>query len=80
MEIKPEPLAVAIEKAQAIGRIIKKEMPQGWGFVLILSDFNQEGSGAMTYLSSIERESCIKMLKEFIAKAESNYPEIRSSN
>jgi aminopeptidase-like protein len=74
-------LAEAIEKAKETGRYIKSQMPKGWGFVLVLREFNEEGEGgAMTYLSSIERDGCIKMLKEFIQKVENDEPEISSTN
>ena len=74
----PATLAEAIEKAKETGRYIKSQMPPGWGFVLILASYGDEG--AMTYLSSIDRETCIKMLKEFIHKQETGAPEIREMN
>mgnify|MGYP001609691257 CR=1 FL=1 len=56
--------------ARDIGRIIKKSMPEGWGFSLVLFSFGEDG--LMTYLSSGQREDCIKMLEELLTKIKSN--------
>lgn len=61
------------EKAQEalknIGRMVKKEMlPEGYGFALLVFPFGE--GGGMFYMSSAERETMIKAMKEFIENAE----------
>jgi len=57
---------------RALGRDIKGRMPPNWGFTLLISSFGKQGlkgegePGALFYLSSVEREGAIEMLKEFI--------------
>jgi len=43
-----------------IGRILKDNMPQGWGFTLILTSYGD--NGLLTYMSSCRREDMIKCL------------------
>jgi hypothetical protein len=59
------PLEHAEVVAKDIGRVLKSAMPEGWGFVLILSSYGPQGQrGQATYLSSIEREGSIFLLRE----------------
>ena len=74
MKDKVATLREAEEKARVIGRRIKGEMPTGWGFSLVLYSFGE--GGAMTYLSSGNREDCIKMFKELLENIETNKPNI----
>lgn len=62
------------EIAKKIGRAIKADMPLNWGFTLILYSYG--GDGFMTYLSSGEREQCIKMLEEILVKIKNNEPNV----
>ena len=56
------PLVDAEERAKELGRAIKGLMPEGWGFVLVLAEFGaREGC---TFLSSIQREGSVKLLRE----------------
>ncbi len=49
-----------------LGRKLKKDMPEGWGFTLMIFEY---GSGpGFFYLSSAMREDMIKMLHEAIDK------------
>ncbi len=54
--------------AKEVGRLIKDVMPKGVGFTLMI--FTMGEGGWMTYLSSAERTTMIKAMKEFIEKAE----------
>lgn len=69
-----EPLEKAEIHARGIGRILKKSMPKGWGFVLLLVSHGE--AGVTTYLSDCRREDIIKFLKEMVYKFESNEKEI----
>ncbi len=54
--------------AKEVGRLIKDVMPKGVGFTLMI--FTMGEGGWMTYLSSAERTTMIKAMKEFIEKAD----------
>lgn len=54
--------------ARDLGRSLKDRMPPGWGFILWLESFGADGFA--TYLSSIERETAIRSIKEWIARME----------
>ncbi len=64
------------DKLQEMARYLKTQLPPGWQFSLFpMSEGPQglpnEGSqGATFYLSSAERQSMIRALKEFIRKEE----------
>lgn len=64
------PLESAEVEAKKIARILKDNMPDGWGFTLILYSYG--GEGFMTYLSTGQREDCIKMLEELLLKMKNN--------
>jgi hypothetical protein len=49
-----------------ISRIIKSQMPDGWGFTLLL--FSYGAGGDLFYMSSAQRDDMIKLMREFIAK------------
>ncbi len=55
---------------KSLGRRLKKAMPKGWGFTLLI--FSYGDKGATFYTSSAEREGSIKLMKEFLRKMESN--------
>jgi len=71
---KRAPLETAEVVARDIGRIIKRAMPPGWGFFLLLSSFDEPPAGFWTYLASIEREGAIKFLREAADKIEKERP------
>ena len=67
------PLEVVEERTLEIGRFLKAQMmPPGWGFVLMLVNFTEDGekSGRMTYLSSCDGEAIPTMLREMAEKLE----------
>ncbi len=49
-----------------LGNIIKPQVPSGMGFTLLMFDYGEGGN--MFYLSSADREGCIKAMREFIGK------------
>jgi len=53
-----------------IGRILKKIMPEGYGFALHIANYSE--GGGIFYVSSIKRDDYIKLLREFIQKFEEN--------
>lgn len=61
----------AIEKQMTeIGRAIKRALPPTHGFLLLIAKFGEDEEEAF-YTSSIERESAIKTLREFLRRLES---------
>ena len=54
-------------KLKGIGKIIGKELPFGWGFTLLMFDFNKT-DGSMFYMSNGSRKDVIKSMIEFISK------------
>lgn len=57
------------EKLRTIGRSLKDQMPEGFGFTLLIFSYTP---GAMFYMSSAERTDMIAAMREFIAKHEYN--------
>jgi len=57
------------EKLREIGRSIKRDMPAGFGFTLLIFSYQP---GSMFYISSAERDGMIAAMREFIAKHEHN--------
>ena len=53
-----------------IGRILKRSMPDGYGFSLLVFTFGEGGN--MFYTSSAQREDMIRVMQEFIAKFREN--------
>jgi len=53
-------------KLYSIGKLIGDDLPDGYGFMLMIASYGEGGSAF--YLSSMQREDTIKMLEEFIAR------------
>lgn len=62
-----EPLESAEIAARRMAAAIGKATPAGWGFIVFLMKHGHGGHA--TYLSSIERDSAIRALEEWIAHA-----------
>ncbi len=58
-------------KLQDIGKMIKNELPEDFGFVLLSFHFNTEGQ--LMYVSNANRDDVIKAMEEFIEKTKQNY-------
>jgi hypothetical protein len=66
------PLESAENEARRIGRQLKASMPPGWGFVVVLAYFGEANDGGFkTYLSSVDRESAMNLLREMADAIES---------
>jgi len=52
------------EKLNDLGRLLKRQMPEGWGFALLMFTYGEQGS--MAYLSSAPREDMLKAMQEFM--------------
>jgi hypothetical protein len=57
------------EMLRDIGHTIGDTMPKGWGFTLMLFEYDGEG---LFYISSSTRDTMVKAMREFIAKFEEN--------
>jgi len=53
-----------------LGRFLKSEMPAGWGFALYLFSYGE--GGAMFYLSSAQRATVAKAMREWLARESEN--------
>jgi hypothetical protein len=58
------PLETAEVMCRDVARLLKGACPKGWGFFLVLADFSGPGEGFKTYMSSMEREGAISLLRE----------------
>lgn len=68
-ETRPrEPLEQAEVSARRLGEKIRRSMPRGWGFFLVLSSFGADGF--LTYLSSIERASARELVLDLFQRWE----------
>lgn len=53
-----------------LGHDLKKMMPPGWGFGLLVFSYGENGS--MFYTSSAQREDMLKAMQEFVDKFREN--------
>jgi hypothetical protein len=63
-------------KLQALGRQIKGELPEGFGFVLLCSAYGgADENRALLYTATMQRVDAIQLMREFIAvqKEERNW-------
>lgn len=51
---------------KGIGAQLKKDMPEGMGFALLMFDYGAEGN--LFYIGSAQRGDIVRTMKEFIAK------------
>lgn len=58
-------------RLQSIAKKVDKELPTGFGFVVLSFAFNNPGQ--MMYVSNANREDIVKAMKEWIEKTENNY-------
>ncbi len=56
------------ELLKKIALVISDQMPERWGFNLMLFEYGPKGS--LFYISSAQREDIIKVMKEFISRNE----------
>jgi hypothetical protein len=53
-------------KLREIAKDIASKVPKGWGFTLLMFDFNKEKDGGMFYISTAQRETMILSLEELL--------------
>lgn len=58
------------KQLKRIGNKLREDMPEGFGFVLLIASYGEGGS--TFYTSSCERDSVVAMMREFIKKFEHN--------
>jgi hypothetical protein len=51
---------------RGLARTLKGKMPPGWGFSLFICSFG--GGGSSFYISSMERQSFLESLQEFMVR------------
>ncbi len=60
--------------ARSIGIEVIEAIPAGWGFTILLSSLGE--AGFSTYMSSIDRQDTVKLLREMADKIENHAPEV----
>ncbi len=58
----------AVEAARTIGAELKRSLPPGVGFAVLVFDIGEKGN--LAYVSNAERTSMLASMREFIANAE----------
>lgn len=53
-------------RLKELGDLIGSQMPMGWGFTLLIFDFNKGPDGSLFYISNAQRDDMVAMMKEFI--------------
>jgi hypothetical protein len=59
-----------VVKLNALGRLLKDETPEGWGFTLLMFRIGEGEGHRMNYLSSANRDDMLKALKELVVNME----------
>ena len=60
------------QQCRDIASVIAQACPAGVGFLLFIADHGT--SGHMAYVSSVERESAIKLVQEWLDRQDANHP------
>lgn len=60
----------AEHRLNEIGNLLRSNMPEGFGFALLIFSYGEGGS--MFYTSNAQRQDIINAMREFIAKHEEN--------
>lgn len=61
----PDPLDIQT-KLKELAAFIKDDLPEGWGFTLLLFSYGEKGS--LFYISSAERADVLNVMREFIRR------------
>jgi hypothetical protein len=75
----PESSPLEVEDAkvradlQAVARFIDKQLPYGWGFILLAFPFSS--GGQMNYVSNADRADVVRAMYEFIAATKEGWAE-----
>lgn len=65
--------AEVVGKLQALGKGINKELPFGWGFVLLAFPYGHDGR--LNYISNSERGDVVRAMYEFIEATKAKWGE-----
>ena len=58
--------------ARNMARRLKGELPEGWGFVVVLANYGEATEeGLKTFLSTVQRADAVKLLREMADAIES---------
>lgn len=60
-------------KMQKIANGVEKELPKGFGFVVLAFPFGKDINNQLMYVSNANREDICKVMAEFIEKTIDNY-------
>ena len=66
MKIDSETHAINSERLQAIARAAHAELPDHCGFILLVSPFGDGDNNTADYISNVNREDAIKILKTLL--------------
>ena len=59
---------------QEIAREIDERLPEGWGFVLMAFPFGEHEGRRLNYVANCKREDGLRVIREWLEKAEDNLP------
>lgn len=65
--------AKVVQDLQAIGRTVDRQLPYGWGFIVLAFPFG--AGGRMNYVSNAERADVVRALYEFIEATKQGWAE-----
>lgn len=54
-----------------IGNLLRRAMPPGWGFALLMVEFNKAEGGTF-YTSNCDRNDVCNMMREFMQRHQAN--------
>ena len=60
-------------KMQNIGNDVNTQIPEGFGFAVLIFPFGEQYQGELMYVSNANRLDIVNVMKEFIEKTEENY-------
>ena len=53
---------------QRLAKMIQAELPEGWGFGLLMFEFSEEPGGPLLWVSNAERPQMIAAMKEYVER------------
>jgi hypothetical protein len=65
--------AKVVKDLQALGRHVDRQLPYGWGFVVLAFPFG--AGGRMNYISNAERADVVRAMYEFIEATKEKWAE-----
>lgn len=71
--MKEDSDALVRSRLQVLAKLVDKELPYGWGFILLCFPF--EAGGRMNYVSNAKRVDVVRALYEFIEATKGQWAE-----